>query len=149
MLSPMTDGAPRRTLTRLLIRVVHLLVVTGVFLHAALVCLQPVLAGLSLDGDGTAFELHGINGSIVLTLTMILVPLGLLWWRPGRGTFWVPALAAILFTAESMQLGLGYAGTFTAHVPLGVAIIAGSLVLCRFVLRTPAGASPRPGPAPI
>jgi hypothetical protein len=123
-----------------------LLVVVSL-LHLALVCAQPVLAGWSLDGAGVAIDLHGTNASILLTVSLLLIPLGVLWWRRGRRTVWAPLLATSLFIAEFFQLQLGYAGVLVAHVPLGVAIVIGSLVLVAMVLRRPSSEPGRRRPA--
>ncbi|QKW15004.1 hypothetical protein [Verrucosispora sp. NA02020] len=115
-------------------RIVRVLLVIGVVGHAALACLQPFLAGWSLDGDGTALLLHGANGGVIISLSMALIPLGVLWWRPGGGTLWAPVLALLLFAAETFQLGMGYADILVIHVPLGVGILLGSLLLCGITL---------------
>jgi hypothetical protein len=127
-------------------RIVRVLLVIGVVGHAALACLQPFLAGWSLDGDGTALLLHGANGGVIVSLSMALIPLGVLWWRPGGGTLWAPVLALLLFAAETFQLGMGYADILVIHVPLGVGILLGSLLLCGITLfrrpRTPGRTAP-------
>ncbi|MER5456495.1 hypothetical protein ABT008_17065 [Micromonospora sp. NPDC002389] len=115
-------------------RIVRVLLVVGVVGHAALACLQPFLAGWSLDGDGTALLLHGANGGVIVSLSMALIPLGVLWWRPGGGSLWAPVLALLLFAAETFQLGMGYADILVIHVPLGVGILLGSLLLCGITL---------------
>ena len=120
-----------------LVRVVHALFVTGAVIHLVLVCAQPVLAGWSLDGEGLALELHGINGSIIVTIAMILIPLSVLLWRPGRRTFWAVPLSVLLFAAETFQLGVGYANILVIHVPLGVGISLGSVVLVALALIRP------------
>ncbi|MBK1783955.1 hypothetical protein [Prauserella cavernicola] len=128
----MTDRSPLGRRARQVLRV--LLIVVAVA-HVILVCAQPLLAGWSLDGDGAALDLHGVNGSIIVTLSMILIGLGILWWRPGRGSLWVPVLATLLFAAETVQLGLGHADVLIVHVPLGVGIVIVSLLLCAVSLR--------------
>lgn len=125
----------RPTFKTRLVGVVHVLFVASAFVHLVLVCAQPFLAGWSLDGDGSALDLHGINGKIILTISMILIPLSVLWWRPGRGTLWAPTLTVVLFAAETFQLDMGYADILVVHVPLGVGVVLGSLTLFRLALR--------------
>ena len=97
---PERAAAPQGpTFTTRLVKVNHALFLTGALIHLLLVCVQPFLAGWSLDGDGNALDLHGINGSIILTFSMILIPLSILWWRPGRGTLLVPSLTILLCAA--------------------------------------------------
>lgn len=129
------------TLTARLVKVNNALFLTGALFHVLLVCAQPFLAGWSLDGDGNALDLHGLNGSIILTISMILIPLSILWWRPGRGTLWAPSVAILLFTAETFQLGMGYADILIVHVPLGVGIVLGSIILVGLPLRRKRGAT--------
>lgn len=124
----------RPTFKTRLVRVVHVVFVASAFAHLVLVCAQPLLAGWSLDGDASALDLHGINGKIILTISMILIPLSVLWWRPGRGTLWAPTLTVVLFAAETFQLDTGFAGILLVHVPLGVGVVIGSLVLFRLAL---------------
>ncbi len=122
-------------------RAVRALFAVGALLHLLLVGAQPFLAGWSLDGDGDALELHGVNGSVILTVSMVLIPLSLLRWRPGRGTAWAPVLTVLLFAAETFQLGMGYADIHIVHVPLGVGVVIGSFALVGLAFRR------RPEPA--
>ena len=124
-----------RAFAPLLVKTNHVLFLTGALIHVILVCVQPLLAGWSLDGDGTALDLHGINGSIILTVSVILIPLSILWWRPGRGTLWAPALTVLLFAAETFQLGMGYADIHIVHIPLGVSIVVASFLLVGLIAR--------------
>lgn len=124
----------RSACTTRLVTLTHALFLTGALTHLILVCVQPVLAGWSLDGNGTALELHGINGSMILTLSMVLIPLSILWWRPGHGTLRAPVLTVLLFAAETFQLGMGYADILVIHVALGVGIVLASVRLVGLVL---------------
>lgn len=104
-----------------------------VLLHLLCVVGQPILAGVFLDGEFDALVLHGLNAGIVTTLGMVLVPVTLLYWLPGGGRGW-PVLAAIaLFFAEGAQSGFGYARLLGLHVPLGVAIVTGSVLFTVWV----------------
>lgn len=136
----------RTTSTTRLVRIVHILFVTGAALHLLLVGAQPVLAGQGLDGHVLALDLHNGNASIILTVSVILIPLSILWWRPGRGTVWAPILTVLLFAAETLQLMMGMAAVFAVHIPLGVSIVLGSVVLLALPLtqqRRALRASPR------
>lgn len=132
-------------MTTRLVSVVHVVFVTGALVHMVLVCAQPFLAGWSLDGDGVALELHGTNGNIIFTISMLLIPLSILCWRPGRGSLWGPILTTLLFVAETFQLNMGYADILIVHIPLGVGIVLGSVILFALALRQRRRAF---GPAP-
>ncbi|TKG73041.1 hypothetical protein [Prauserella endophytica] len=105
--------------------------------HCLLVCVQPVLAGMSLEGVANAIDWHGTNGSIILTIAMVQVLAAALWWKPGGGPLWVPLACLVLLAGETVQLGIGYAFLLTMHIPLGVAIVALSVVLCVVLVRRP------------
>lgn len=127
-----TEGSNFKTR---LVKVNRTLFLASALIHLLLVTVQPLLAGWSLDGDGNALDLHGTNGSIILTIAMILIPLGILWWRPGRESFWAPIITILLFIAETFQLGMGYADILIVHVPLGVGIVIGSFLLFGLILK--------------
>ena len=94
---------------------------------------QPILAGVFLDGEFDALALHELNAGIVTSLRMVLIPVTLLYWLPGGGRGW-PVLAALaLFFAEGIQSGFGYARLLSMHVPLGVAIVTGSVLFAVWV----------------
>lgn len=98
-------------------------------LHTFLLCLQPFLAGSSLDGSETALDWHGINASVILTVGLVQSLVGIVLWRPGGGPGW-PALVAIgLFAMAFIQLEVGYGANLSVHLPLGVSIVVVSLWL--------------------
>lgn len=105
----------------------------AVLLHLLCVVGQPILAGALLDGEFDALALHELNAGIVTSLGMVLIPVTLLYWLPGGGRGW-PVLAAVaLFFAEGVQSGFGYARLLSMHVPLGVAIVTGSVLFTVWV----------------
>lgn len=98
--------------------------------HAVLALLQPIFAGLYLTGDFDALHWHGlINGHIVQLLGIIQLVVAICYVTIGRGRF-VPLVAGVLiFLGEGMQVAMGYARELGIHIPLGVAIVAGQLLL--------------------
>ncbi|MGA7149747.1 MAG: hypothetical protein WBX17_14825, partial [Microbacterium sp.] len=52
-----------------------------------------------------------------------------------------PTLTILLFAAETFQLGMGYAAILVVHIPLGVGIVLGSILLAGLPLRRNRGAS--------
>jgi hypothetical protein len=126
------DRGPRGSLWALRITAV---------LHLAVLVLQPLLAGMYLDGDADAIGVHGINAHIVQTLCFAQLVAAIFYAWPGGGRIWPLAFSGLLWFAEGFQLGMGYARILIVHILLGVGIIvAQSLVTvstCRRSARTP------------
>jgi hypothetical protein len=110
--------------------------------HLLAVLAQPVLAGRFLTGDVDAIEVHGLVGSMLLLVAMILVAGALAYVVGGRGRLWVLPVTVLLFLAESFQLGMGYTRQLHLHVPLGVAIVVSAVLLAAWVW-TPSAAGAR------
>lgn len=100
---------------------------------------QAVYAGQFLAGDFGALAQHRDNANYAgFALLAELVAAVLLRW-PGRGPVW-PALTCLgMFVVVGLQIGLGYARVLAVHVPLGVALITGTVVLLVWAWR------PKPG----
>ncbi|MCE3550267.1 hypothetical protein LWC33_02195 [Pseudonocardia sp. RS11V-5] len=123
---------PRATLWILRVLLsVHVLAVLG----------QPLLAGLYLSGDVDAITVHGIVGSALAGLGLVLIGGAAAYVLVGRGRWWVLPATVVLFFAEGLQVGFGYARQLNLHVPLGVLIVTVSVLLAAWVW-TPAA---RPG----
>lgn len=114
------DCGPRITLW--LLRVL-------VTVHMLAVCIQPVLAGLYLSGDFDALALHATNASILTSLSLLQLIGAVLFWLAGRGRWWPALCAVVLFVAETLQIGYGYSRVLYLHIPLGVVIVCGSVLL--------------------
>lgn len=94
--------------------------------HAAAVVLQPVLAGLYLDGSITPIRIHQHTAYVAFALATAQLLLATMWWRSRRSAGPMIGSAAIV-GAESVQFALGYSRLMTGHVPLGIAIFAGTV----------------------
>ncbi|GAA4549329.1 hypothetical protein [Pseudonocardia xishanensis] len=124
---------PRATLWLLrILLTVHVLAVLG----------QPVLAGLFLSGDVDAIAVHGAVGSALAAVGLLLVGAALLHVLGGRGRLWILPVTVALFLAEGLQIGFGFAGLLNLHIPLGVLIVTGSILLAAWAW-TPWAARPR------
>lgn len=100
--------------------------------HAVAVCLQPVLAGVYLNGSGAAMRLHepiGL-GLAFLSLGQLLVAT-IYWYSGGRGSAVLVTL--LLLLAEGFQIAMGYTRQLTLHIPLGITIVA---IACAFAVWT-------------
>jgi hypothetical protein len=111
-------------------------------LHAALVVLQPIAAGIYLSGEVDAMNLHSPIGSTLWMITMLQFVVAALYWRPGGGRLWPAIATAVVFFAEFTQMTLGHSRTLAVHVPLGVAIVV-AVVLMTVWSFTPAARRPR------
>jgi hypothetical protein len=110
-------------------------------LHLAILALQPLLAGLYLDGDADAIGTHGINAHIVQTLCFAQIVAAIFYAWPGGGRIWPLVFSSGLWLAEGFQLGMGYARVLIVHILLGVGIVAAQSLFtvwtCRRAARVP------------
>jgi hypothetical protein len=120
---PDTRG-PRATLWTLrVLLTVHVLAVLG----------QPVLAGLYLSGDVDAIAVHGAVGLALAAVGLVLIAGALAYVLVGRGRWWLLPATVVLFFAEGLQVGFGYARQLNLHVPLGVLVVTVSILLAAWV----------------
>jgi hypothetical protein len=115
-------------------------------LHAAAVVTQPVMAGMYLNGEVDAMNVHSPIGSTLWMITMLQILVALLYWRPGGGRLWPLLATVVLFFAEFTQMTLGHTRTLAVHVPLGVSIVVGVVLFTVWSFR-PAARRPRPAKA--
>ncbi len=111
--------------------------------HLVMVLAQPVLAGLFLTGNVDAITVHGTVGSVLGAVSLVLIGATLLYVLR-RGRLWVLPVIVALFLAVGFQIGLGYARSLGAHIPLGVAIVTASVLVVGWVW-SPSAARPRGG----
>ncbi|MER6125838.1 hypothetical protein ABT173_25060 [Streptomyces sp. NPDC001795] len=102
---------------------------TVVTCEAALALGQAVLAGSFLSGHYGALDLHALNATATGLTAVAQTVAALLLWRPGGGPRWPVMVCAALFGAEAGQIAMGYGRVLAVHVPLGVAIIACTLLM--------------------
>ncbi|WP_343979891.1 hypothetical protein [Kribbella koreensis] len=110
--------------------------------HAVAVCLQPVLAGVYLNGSGTALRLHEPIGLGLAFVSLGQLVVATIYWRSGGRAAAVLVTLPVL-AAESFQIAMGYNRQLALHIPLGIAIVA---AVCAFAVWTfrPAAAVRRP-----
>ena len=111
--------------------------------HLLAVLAQPVLAGLFLTGDVDAIEVHGAVAIAIELLTTIIVGITIGYVTVGRGRLWTLAAIVGLFLLEGFQIGVGYARALQFHVPTGVVVVVGSVLLAAWAW-TPSAGRPRP-----
>jgi hypothetical protein len=100
--------------------------------HAVAVCLQPVLAGVYLNGSGAAMRMHEPIGLGVSFLAIGQVVASALYWRSG-GRLAAVGVSLLLLIAESVQIAMGYSRQLALHIPLGITIVA---IACAFAVWT-------------
>lgn len=110
-------------------RATRALLIVVLFVHAGFAAAQPFFAGAFLSGSVDAIAVHSIIGNTLPGWCILQIPVTALFWWPGRGPWWPLLATVVLFVAESVQLGTGYAGALAAHIPLGVAIVATTVVM--------------------
>lgn len=94
-----------------------------------------MLAGIYLSGRFDALATHSLNAGLVILACMVQFGAALVYVWPGRGRGWPALVTAMLFFAEGIQTGMGYAGKLAVHVPLGVAVVTTQVVLVVWLFR--------------
>jgi hypothetical protein len=90
--------------------------------HAVAVCLQPVLAGVYLNGSGAALRLHEPIGLGLAFLSLGQVVMATIYWRAG-GRARAVLVSALLLIAEVLEISAGYTRQLALHIPLGITIV--------------------------
>jgi hypothetical protein len=96
--------------------------------HALAIFAQPVSAGGYMSGDYDMLVSHYLGANVAFSLAFAqLIVTPFVWWL--GGIRW-PAFASLLFVAgETWQWLAGKAGALNLHVPLGVALFGGAVVM--------------------
>lgn len=96
-------------------------------LTTVLIFIQPVLAGLFITGNVTMLSIHSANATLIQLLTIPLLIMAILIWRPGRGSPRLMWVSFALFVLVGAQAGFGYTRSLAFHIPLGVFLFAFSV----------------------
>ena len=133
LVRPPTDApaAPRRPLlpaALVLLRVVATA-------HALLAVTQPVSIGQYLSGVYSWLGVHSTGAGLLILVAMAVGVVSIGYAIVG-GRIWVAVVGPLFFFADGLQTGMGYARTLSVHVPLGVAIVAGSLLFAGWTWRS-------------
>lgn len=107
--------------------------------HLLMVLAQPWLAGQFLAGDVDSIAVHGLIGSLLAAVGLVVIATTLLYVLGGRGKLWAAPVAVALFLADGIQIGAGYARNLSLHIPLGVTIVVVSVLLAAWVWSPSAG----------
>lgn len=97
--------------------------------HVIAIFAQPVFAGSYLIGDYDMLARHATGADVVTTLGALQLIIAIVQWILG-GPRWPTVATALLVVAETGQYFAGLASALELHVPLGVAILAGAVLIC-------------------
>ncbi len=103
--------------------------------HLIGVLAQAVLAGQFLSGMDGAVYRHEVAGWSVLAVCLLQIVVATSLRVPHGGTLLFAVWTALIFLAETLQEGTGYARFLEIHVPLGVLILGGVAAQLVWVLR--------------
>ena len=106
-------------------------------LHAVAICLQPILAGVYLNGSGPAMRLHEPIGLALTVAGLLQLLIATIWWRSG-GSLLAPAVTLLITLGEGLQVAMGYTRQLAIHVPLGIALVAAAVAFALWTARQPA-----------
>lgn len=103
-------------------------------LHAVAICLQPVFAGVYLNGSPAGLRMHEPTGLALVFLGLAQLLVATFWWRAG-GRWAAPAASLLITAGEVVQVAMGYTRQLAIHIPLGVALVASTVAFAFWVNR--------------
>jgi hypothetical protein len=98
-------------------------------LHLLTVLAQAFLAGRDMTGDVDAIAAHGRVGELVALVAVAVVGAALGYVVTARGRWRVLVAAVLLLLADGVQIVIGGLRGLDVHMPLGIAIAVGSVLL--------------------
>src|SRR5262245_54230724 len=129
---PPPDQGPRASLQ--VLRVVAVL-------HSLAFLAQPVFAGGYLMGDVDSLTQHRINAGIVTALDLAQLICAIVYFWGGRGRAWpIWASLAIALLVE-VQVGMGFGRVLVVHLPLGVSLTVGQILITLWLFKAGASAA--------
>ncbi|WP_432881897.1 hypothetical protein ACQPYH_38285 [Kribbella sp. CA-245084] len=103
-------------------------------LHAVVICLQPVFAGIYLDGSPEGMRMHEPTGLVIVFLGLVQLLVATIWWRVG-GRWQAAAVSLLVWAGEVVQVAMGYSRQLAIHIPLGIALVATTVALTFWINR--------------
>lgn len=108
--------------------------------HATAICLQPILAGVYLNGSGGAIRIHEPLGLALTVTGLFQLLVATIWWRSG-GRIVAPAVSLLIMIGEGFQVGMGYSRDLALHLPLGITLVGAVVGFAFWTRRQQAGAA--------
>ncbi|HZX01674.1 hypothetical protein [Kribbella sp.] len=103
-------------------------------LHAVAICLQPVFAGVYLNGSPAGMRMHEPTGHALVFIGLAQLLAATFWWRTG-GRWTAPAASLLITAGEVVQVTMGYSRQLAIHIPLGVALVASTVAFAIWINR--------------
>ena len=103
-------------------------------LHAVVICLQPVFAGIYLNGSPDGLRMHEPTGLAIVFLGLAQLLAATVWWRTS-GRWQAAAVSLLILVGEVFQVVMGYSRQLAIHIPLGIALVATTIALAYWVNR--------------
>jgi hypothetical protein len=102
--------------------------------HAVAICLQPVFAGVYLNGSPSGLRMHEPIGLGIAFLGLFQLLVATIWWRSG-GRWTAPVVSLLIIAGEVVQISMGYSRQLAIHIPLGIALVAGTVAFAVWTIR--------------
>jgi hypothetical protein len=103
-------------------------------LHAVVICLEPVFAGIYLDGSPGGMRMHEPTGLVIVFLGIVQLLVATVWWRAG-GRWQAAAVSLLILAGEVVQVSMGYSRQLAIHIPLGIALVASAIAAALWINR--------------
>jgi hypothetical protein len=103
-------------------------------LHAVVICLEPVFAGIYLNGSPGGMRMHEPTGLAIVFLGFAQLLIATIWWRAG-GRWQAAAVSLLILAGEVVQVAMGYSRQLAIHIPLGIALVAGAVAAALWINR--------------
>jgi hypothetical protein len=100
----------------------------AVTVEAVLAFVQPVLAGSLLAGHYDMLAAHRYGAFATIAVAVLMTVFAVLVRRSG-GPRWLALLCVVIVLFEGGQISLGYQRILAVHVPLGVVLATGLVLL--------------------
>lgn len=105
--------------------------------NALLLCLQPIIAILFLNGIHQAFPVHDIGAKLATLLTFSCSIVSIFAARRGAAAQWLSIAFFSQFLLEALQIKLGELAVRSGHIPHGALLLLGGLALALHAFRYP------------
>jgi hypothetical protein len=78
--------------------------------------------------------MHEPTGLTLVFLGLAQLLVATFWWRSG-GRWTAPAVSLLIVAGEVFQVVMGYSRQLAIHIPLGIALVAGSIAFAYWTAR--------------